>query len=301
DNGPSDILVSGGTIAENSAGGTVVATLSTVDADTGESFTYSLAGTDAGLFTVVGNEIRVAPGAVLDFEAGGTRTFDLTVTDAAGHTRTETVTVNLTDVNDNGPSDIIVTGGTIAENSAAGTVVATLSTVDADTGESFSYSLVGTDAASFVVVGNEIRVAPGAVLDFEAGGTRTFDLTVTDAAGHSRTETVTVDLTDVNDNGPSDILVSGGTIAENSAGGTVVATLSTVDADTGESFTYSLAGTDAGLFTVVGNEIRVAPGAVLDFEAGGTRTFDLTVTDAAGHTRTETVTVNLTDVNDNGP
>ncbi|MEJ1161945.1 cadherin domain-containing protein, partial [Prosthecomicrobium sp. N25] len=211
-----------GTVAETAGTGAAVATVSVQDPDGADGFTFSLVDDAGGRFTIdpATGAIAVAPGAVLDHETEPSLSITVRVTDSAGHQFTRSFTIAVEDRNDETPSDIVVTGGTIAENSAGGAVVATLSTVDADTGETFTYSLAGTDAASFVVVGNEIRVAPGAVLDFEAGGTRTFDLTVTDAAGHSRTETVTVDLTDVNDNGPSDILVSGGTIAENSAGGT---------------------------------------------------------------------------------
>ena len=66
------------------------------------------------------------------------------------------------------PTAISVDGGTVAENAAAGTVVATLAAVDFGDAGMHTFSLVGGDVA-FEIVGNEIRVKNGANVDFEAG------------------------------------------------------------------------------------------------------------------------------------
>src|SRR3712207_7517864 len=39
-----------------------------LDQDAGDTFTFALTGAAAALFTIVGNEIRVAEGAKIDFE-----------------------------------------------------------------------------------------------------------------------------------------------------------------------------------------------------------------------------------------
>src|SRR5262245_9181263 len=53
---PSDITVAGGSVQENAGAGTVVATLNAVDADAGDSFTYTLVQ-PSNLFEIVGNQL----------------------------------------------------------------------------------------------------------------------------------------------------------------------------------------------------------------------------------------------------
>jgi hypothetical protein len=57
------------------------------------------------------------------------------------------------------PSDIVVTGGTVAENAAAGTVVATLNTVDPDVGDIHQYEIANGDAMQFDGSGDYLSTA----------------------------------------------------------------------------------------------------------------------------------------------
>src|SRR5262249_5169745 len=70
----------------------------------------------------------------------------------------------------NAPTDIALSGTSVAENQPSGTTVGTLSTTDPDSGDSHTYSLVSgpgdTDNASFTIVGNELKTA--ASFNFEA-------------------------------------------------------------------------------------------------------------------------------------
>ena len=226
---PIDITVTGGTVQENAAGGTVVATLGATDADAGSSFTYTI--TDpSGKFEVVGDEIRVKAGASLDYESATSHQLSVTVTDAGGLSHTETLNIGVTNENE-APIDITVTGGTVQENAAGGTVVATLGATDADAGSSFTYTITDP-SGKFEVVGDEIRVKAGASLDYESATSHQLSVTVTDAGGLSHTETLNIGVTNENE-APIDITVTGGTVQENAAGGTVVATLGATDADAG--------------------------------------------------------------------
>ena len=82
-------------------------------------------------------------------------------------------------------------------------------------------------------------VKAGATLDFETAASHDVGIKVTDAAGLSRSETLTIAVTNQNE-APTDITVVGGSVVENAAGGTVVATLGTVDPDAGDSFAMPL-------------------------------------------------------------
>ena len=236
--------------------------------------------------------MRVKAGATLDFETATSHQVDVTVTDAGGLTRTETVTIAVTNQNE-APTDITVAGGSVQENAAAGTVVATLGATDPDAGDSFTYTLASDPSGKFEIVGNEMRVKAGATLDFETATSHEVDVTVTDAGGLTRTETVTIAVTNQNE-APTDITVAGGSVQENAAAGTVVATLGALDPDAGDTFTYTLASDPSGKFEIVGNEVRVKAGATLDYETATSHEVNVTVTDAGGLSRTETVTIAVT-------
>ena len=112
---PTDITVQGGTVEENAGGGTVVATLGAVDPDQGSTpFTFGISGAP-GLFEVVGNEVRVASGAQIDYETQASFDVRLTVTDAAGATYGEQFTIEVEDVAEN------VLIGTDSANTLTGT------------------------------------------------------------------------------------------------------------------------------------------------------------------------------------
>ena len=89
---------------------------------------------------------------------------------------------------------------------------------------------------------------------------------MTDAGGLTRTETVNIAVTNQNE-APTDITVAGGSVQENAAAGTVVATLGATDPDAGSTFTYTLSSDPSGKFEIVGDEIRLKTGATLDHEA----------------------------------
>src|SRR6185295_16000306 len=244
-----------------------------------------LAADPSGQFEVVGNEVRVKAGASLDFEAATSHDITVTVTDAGGLSRSEVISIAVTNQNE-APTDLTVAGGSVQENAAAGTVVATLGAVDPDAGETFSYTLASDPSGKFQVVGNQIRVKAGASLDFETATSHDVTVTVTDAGGLSRSEVISIAVTNQNEV-PTDLTVAGGSVQENAAAGTVVATLGALDPDAGDTFSYTLASDPSGQFEVVGNEVRVKAGASLDFEAATSHDITVTVTDAGGLSRSE--------------
>ena len=94
-----------------------------MDQDAGDSHTYALTNDPSGFFEIVGDEIRVAAGANIDFETDQTHDVTVEVTDAGGNTYSEVITLTVNDLFDEGPSDITLTGGgSVDENAAVGTV-----------------------------------------------------------------------------------------------------------------------------------------------------------------------------------
>ena len=297
DETPTDITLTGGSVDENAAAGTTVATLSTVDADAGDSHAYAITNDPSGFFEIVGNEVRVAAGAAIDFETDQSHDITIETTDGAGNAYSEVVTISVNDLNED-PTDITLTGGSVDEGAAAGTTVATLSTVDVDAGDSHTYAITNDPSGFFEIVGDEVRVTAGAAIDFETDQTHDITVQTTDAGGNTYSEVVTITVNDLVDETPTDITLTGGSVDENAAAGTTVATLSTVDADAGDSHSYAITNDPSGFFEIVGDEVRVAAGASIDFETDQTHDITIQTTDAGGNTYSEVVTISVNDLNE---
>ncbi|MET0037933.1 MAG: VCBS domain-containing protein [Candidatus Thiodiazotropha lotti] len=95
---PTDIQVQGGVVEEGSASGTVVATLSAIDEDSGDQFSYDLIRDDSGHFDIVGDQLVVFHGADIDYEERSAHQISIRVTDSTGNTFTETIAINVADV-----------------------------------------------------------------------------------------------------------------------------------------------------------------------------------------------------------
>ena len=189
---------------------------------------------------------------------------------------------------------------------------------DALSGDDGSDSLDGAEGADTLTGGAgddtldggadaDVAVFTGAWSDYtitETGGTYT--ITDNRPGSPDGTDTVTnvetfrfsdgdVGVADVLNDAPSDLTPSNTTIAENSAAGTVVATLSVTDADVGDSHSYAITSDPSGFFEIVGTELRLASGVDLDYETAVSHDVTIDVTDAHGATYSETVTVTVSD------
>jgi hypothetical protein len=271
-------------IQEN-AKGVRVGILRATDLDPGDSFTFS---TIDRRFEIRGNELWLAPGIALDYEAGKTVQVQVTATDAGGLSLTQNVAVTVTDVNE-APSKLALRPGLVAENTPGG-VVGLLTTADQDRNDSFTYAVSDT---RFEVVGNTLKLRDGVALDYEAASTIQLQVTSTDAGGLSLKQAVAVTVTNVNE-APTKLALLSATVAENTPGG-VVGLLTTVDQDRNDSFTYAVSDTR---FEVVGATLKLRDGIALDYEAGKTVQVQVTATDAGGLSLTQNVAVTVTDVNE---
>ncbi|HBJ36030.1 MAG TPA: hypothetical protein DDZ51_15035, partial [Planctomycetaceae bacterium] len=87
----------------------------------------------------------------------------------------------------------------VAENSAAGTIVSRLGSNDPDPNDDVTFTLVGGDTTNFEIVGNEIRVKAGANLDYETQTSHTVTVRATDEAGLFHEQVITIAIVDVNE------------------------------------------------------------------------------------------------------
>ena len=197
---PTDLTLSTSSIGENAPNGTVIGTVVTTDADSGETFTYSLTDDAAGRFAInsITGEITVADGSLLDYESASSHNVTIQVTDSAGNTYDEVMSLNLTDVNE-GPSDMTLSGDTTPENPINGTVVGTVSTTDPDAGETFSYTLTNDAGGRFMINSQtgEVMILDGSLMDISDGSSYDITVQVTDSGGLTYDEAMTINVTDI--------------------------------------------------------------------------------------------------------
>ena len=282
---PTDIALSSGSVAENQPVGTTVGTLSTVDPDAGDTFTYSLASgigdTDNGLFTIAGNALQTT--AAFDYETMSSYSIRLRTTDQGGLWYEEPFTISVTNVNE-APTDIALSNSSVAENQPAGTAVGALSSTDPDVGNTFTYSLVagtgGTDNGSFTISGSTLQTA--AAFDFETKSSYSVRLRTTDQGGLWYEEPFTINVTNVNE-APTDIALSSSSVAENQPSGSLVGVLSGTDPDAGQSaalaFTLVPGYGDNVLFSIDPATKQLKTAAVFDYESQNSYSIMVRATD----------------------
>ncbi|NBO39040.1 tandem-95 repeat protein [bacterium] len=176
---PSAISLSNSSVAENSAPGTLIGTLTVTDIDTGDSSTLSLVGANAGLFSLTGNLLKT--NAAFDYESTPSVNVTVRATDSGSLYADQTFTINILDVNEN-PTNIVLSQNNINENLPANSVVGTLSATDPDQGSSFTFSLgcstPGADDSQFNVSGTSLRTS--ILFDYESKNSYSLCVKVTD-------------------------------------------------------------------------------------------------------------------------
>ncbi len=286
DEAPVLVALSNASIAENSAIGTVIGTLSAVDPEGGD-VVYSLSSNPGGMFAIVDNKLQVAK--ALNFEATASYTIKVEAIDVGGNVTEKTFTIGVTDVNE-APGSVALSKATIAENSAVGTTIGTLSAVDPE-GQALTYKLTDNAGGLFKLNGNVLQLAKA--VDYETLKSDTITVEVTDVGGLTVTKTFTIGITDVNE-APGSVALSKATVAENSAVGTTIGTLSAVDPE-GKALTYTLTDNAGGLFKLNGNVLQLAKG--VDYETLKSDTITVEVSDGVTKT-TKTFTIGIIDVNE---
>lgn len=133
----------------------------------------------------------------INFAASPAASFgDPTGADVTGTATGATITLNLTNT---APTALSLDNSSVAENSAANTTVGAFSTTDANSGDSFTYSLVSgegsTDNASFTISGNTLKTA--AIFDYETKNSYTIRVRTTDSGGLFFEQSFTISVTDV--------------------------------------------------------------------------------------------------------
>ena len=290
-------------IPENTAASrNVGAAVAASDADTEDTLTYTLGGTNAGSFTIdsTSGQIQTRSGVTYDFESKQTYTVTVTASDGAA-SATATVTITITDV-DEPPS--APAAPTVSAVSGDKTRLSVTWTAPANTGKPD-------------ISGYDVRYRAGSSGDW-SDGPQNVSGTSTTITGLSADTTYQVQVRATNDEGDSGWSASGlGTTSSNrtpvfadatvtrsipentAASRNLGAAVAASDADTSDTLTYTLGGTDAASFTIdsTSGQIQTKSGVTYDFEAKASYTVTVTASDGAA-SATATVTITITDVDE---
>jgi len=196
------------------------------DSDEGDTLSYSASladGSPLPAWLSFNPATRVFSGTPLN-ENVGVLNLKLTATDSGNAQVADVFKLTVANTND-APTAIALSNNTVAENAANGTLVGTLSAIDPDLGDTHSYQLLDNAAGRFVLSGNQLFVANNGLLDYESRRSHSITVETTDAAGLSYTQSLTINLSNV-DEAPTDISLSSSSVDENSLDGTVVGLLS---------------------------------------------------------------------------
>eukprot|EP01137_Pigoraptor_chileana_P036467 Opistho-2@32116 len=246
---PSGCALSNNTISENVPAGAVIGTLSQFgDPDLSEAWTFAVVAPGNDSFAITGGNSLVTVRS-FDFETTPLIVFSVQVTDRLGLTAVQQLTVFVTNVNE-APSAVTITPNAVPENTASGYTVGKLLTADPDAGDTFTYVLATNDAGAFTLSGDSVQaVSP---FNFEVRSQYSISIRTTDKAGLSVVSVVNISVSDVNE-APTAISLSSSNITENMPRGTLVARLTSVDADANEVFKYQLLSDPTYAFYITGN------------------------------------------------
>lgn len=298
---PTNAVLSGSSILENRAAGSLVGTLSTIDPDANDTHTYAFVSgsgsTDNSLFSISGSQLIT--NSVLNYEDQATRTVRIKSTDNGGLSFEKAFTINVQNVNEV-PTLLSLSSNVVQQNAPPGTNIGQFSTTDPDQGDSFTYTLVSGNGsnnnASFLVQGNSLKASTSLL-----PGTYSVRVRSTDMGGLIIERAFTVTVTSGSSNqSPTDIAMSGSSILENRTTGTLVGTLSTTDPNAGDTHTYTFisgtGSTDNALFAISGNQVTT--NSILDYETSATRTVRVKTTDAGGLSYEKVFIINVQNVNE---
>ncbi|XP_027240138.1 protocadherin beta-6-like isoform X1 [Cricetulus griseus] len=308
-------------VPENSPVDALVLTVSAMDLDAGihGNVVYSLfqGGGASQPFAIHGvtGEIRLSK--ELDFEVTNHYNIEIAATDGGGLSGKCTVAVQVLDVNDNAPElTIRKLTSPIPENSLE-TVVAVFSVSDPDSGDNGRVVCSIQNDLPFLLkptFKNYYTLVTEGPLDRESRAEYNITITVTDLGTPRLTaqHTITVQVSDVNDNAPAFTQTSYTLfVQENNSPALHIGTISATDSDSGSNahITYSLLPTHdpqlalSSLISINADNGQLFALRALDYEALQTFEFRVGATDQGlpALSSQALVRVLVLDANDNAP
>ena len=304
-NAPTALSISNSIISEGLPANSIIGSLTSLDPDSPETFTYSLVAgngsTDNASFNLLGSSLR--SGAIFDYGVKNSYSIRVRTTDSRACFFERELIITIRDVN-GPPTGISLSNIDVTENKNTPTLVGVFSPIDNDSGDTHTYSLVpgfgSTNNGNFSISGNTLRALIS--FNFEVKNFYNIRVRVTDAANSFFERTFVITVKDTNDE-PTNIQINGSNIGanirENRPIGSVVGNFTTADEDAFSTFNYSFVNTSGNnndQFLIVGNQLRT--NNLFDFETRQNYIIYVRTDDDGGAFFTKQFVIGITDSND---
>ncbi|XP_041121086.1 protocadherin gamma-A11-like isoform X7 [Polyodon spathula] len=307
-------------ISESAVPGARFLLESAVDPDVGVNAlqSYTLNPTDHFILTTRSTSskyVEMVLQSSLDREKQDDIILILTGVDGGNPQRSGTVKIHIVvlDANDNAPVfSQPVYKASVLENSLKGTLVATVNATDADKGSNghvtYSFTHITDTVGELFELdphNGEIKVAGH--IDFEKDKMYEINIQVKDDGGLTDSSNVIIDVIDVNDNAPLIKLKSfSSPIPEDSLPGTVVGLINIQDIDSGRNGQIHCSVNRNVPFKIkssLKNYYTLVTDSILDRETVSVYNITIIATDEGSPTLSsnQTITLRISDINDNAP
>ncbi|MGH0128246.1 UNVERIFIED_CONTAM: hypothetical protein FKN15_011275 [Acipenser sinensis] len=251
----------------------------------------------------------------LDREKQGEHFLVLTAVDGGTPPRSGTVQIRIIvlDANDNAPVfSQAVYKASVLEHSVKGTLVTTVTATDADIGSNKEITYFFTHITDNISEMFELDPDTGEIriagqVDFEKQNMYEINIQAKDSGGLTDSSNVIIEIVDVNDNAPVLTLTSfSSPIPEDSLPGTVIALINVQDLDSGKNGQVRCSINQQLPFKIqssLTNYYTLVTRSILDREMISEYNITITATDEGSPPlcSNQTITLKISDVNDNAP
>ena len=284
-------------VAENTAAGMPIGDPVAAADNEGNALTYSMSGADAASLTIGRTSGQIRTKDALDHETKSSYTVTVGAADPAGLSDTATVTITVTDVDE----DPVVSGNAAVDYAENGDgMVAAYAATDPENGD-IAWSLSGDDADDFEISGAGMLTfmsPPDFESPTDANADNMYSVMVVASDGtNDGAMGVTVTVTDVDENVAPEFAEDTTTreVEENTPQGENIGGPVAAMAGDDDTLTYAIGGADAGSFIIIRTTGQIKVREALDYETKNSYTVTVTATDESDLSDTITVTIMVTD------
>jgi len=252
--------------------------------------TLALGGADAGSFNI--SDTTLSFNSAPDFEVKTSYALSITATDSVGNNTTQNISVSISNLNDNSPVISSAASASVNENQiSAITIVAS-----DDDSNTITYSISGTDAASFDVNSTSgvvtFKIAP----DYETKSSYTFNAIASDGV-NSDIQSVTININNLSDLIPT-IDNFTASIDENTTIGTLIGSMSITSSGDSNVTAFTISNTTNFEINASG---ALKTKTTFDYETKQLYNLTAYATNSAGNSLSKNITININNIIDTVP
>ena len=266
---PTGIAFSVDSIAENPTFQSALATIQTIDPDSDANYEYQV---DDSRFSVADGVLRLVQGTI-NFEDEPIVILAVTGVDRLhpNDAITRRITVSIRDVNE-APTGVSTPTNLSEPELTTGLVLGRVFAIDQDKNDQYTWAV---SDPRFEIVNGMLKLSEGSMLDFESESSIRLVIQGTDSQGQfSIQKTITVSVTDQDDEPTGITFVGANRIQENELGKTLGNAIVS-DPDRGEAYSFNV---NDNRFEVVRGVLRLKPGTGVAYTESGYLDLMLTAT-----------------------